>query len=75
MNEAYRAPTFENGEQGKYGFGVYLGKNSVWHWGEWPGVQSAYTWYFSDDTVAIYLKNIETDNWSWVGKFEQMVRR
>lgn len=75
LAEAYSAPTFEDGTKGEYGFGMYVGKKKVWHWGGWPGVQTAYTRYLDEDTVAIYLKNVESFNWKWVGQFERMVSK
>lgn len=75
LQEAYQAPTFKDGQQGAYGFGMYVGKDRVWHWGGWPGVQTAYTRYLDEGTVAIYLKNIESNNWSWVGQFEKLVSK
>jgi CubicO group peptidase (beta-lactamase class C family) len=73
LKQGYQAPVFQNGKKGEYGFGVYLGKNKVWHWGGWPGVQTSYTRYLTNDTVAIYLKNVESYNWKWVGKFERLI--
>ncbi|MFK8161294.1 MAG: serine hydrolase domain-containing protein [Lewinella sp.] len=75
LKQAYEAPVFSTNEKGEYGFGIYLGKNKVWHWGGWPGVQTAYTRYLADDTVAIYLKNVESYNWKWIGKFERLVSK
>jgi CubicO group peptidase (beta-lactamase class C family) len=75
LREAYSAPVLTNGKTGEYGFGIYVGKKKVWHWGGWPGIQTAYTRYLGDDTVAIYLKNVESYNWQWIGQFERLVSK
>ncbi|MEM9525678.1 MAG: serine hydrolase domain-containing protein [Bacteroidota bacterium] len=75
LAEAYTPPTFVDGTKGEYGFGIYIGKKKVWHWGGWPGVQTAYTRYLANDTVAIYFKNVESFNWKWVGQFERIVNK
>lgn len=73
LREAYTKPKFRNGKRGEYGFGIYVEKKKVWHWGGWPGVQTAFTRYLADDTVALYLKNVESNNWGWLGQFERLV--
>lgn len=75
LQEAYTPPVFEDGSRGEYGFGIYIGKDKVWHWGGWPGVQTSFTRYFDNDTVMIYLKNVETNNWKWVKQFEKLASK
>jgi len=75
LKEAYTAYKLNNGRKSEYGFGMYIKKNKAWHWGGWPGIQTSYTRYLDKDLVAIYLKNVESYNWEWVGKFEKIVQK
>jgi len=71
LKEAYTPATFQDGSRGEYGFGIYIGEKKVWHWGGWPGVQTSFTHYLDENTVAVYLKNVESHNWKWVKQFEK----
>lgn len=75
LREAYAQPIFQDGSRGEYGFGIYIGEKKVWHWGGWPGVQTSFTRYLDEDTVAVYLKNVESHNWKWVKHFEKNVNK
>lgn len=73
---AYTAPTLADGSRSDYGFGMYLDpkRKKAWHWGSWAGVQTSFVRYLDSETVAIYLKNVESYDWSWLKRFEKLTR-
>jgi len=75
LKEAYQISILENGKENSYGFGMYIGKNKLWHWGGWPGVQTAYTRYLENDVTVVYFKNVESNNWSWIKELERIVKK
>jgi len=75
LAEAYTAPVYTDGTKGEYGFGMYIGKQKVWHWGGWPGVQTSFTRHLDEGTTVIYLKNVETHNWAWLKQFEKLTSK
>ncbi|MEM6344859.1 MAG: serine hydrolase domain-containing protein [Bacteroidota bacterium] len=76
MAVAYTPAVLPDGSRSEYGFGIYLDpkRNKAWHWGGWAGVQTSFVRYLDSETVAIYLKNVENHDWSWLGRFEKLVR-
>lgn len=73
VNKAYSKPELNDGSKSKYGFGMYVGDEKLWHWGGWPGVQTSYTQYLSNDITIIYMKNLESNNWNWVSELEKII--
>ncbi|MFK7921223.1 MAG: serine hydrolase domain-containing protein [Bacteroidia bacterium] len=76
MQAGYMPAILPNGNTSDYGFGMYLDpkRKKAWHWGGWAGVQTSFVRYLDTETVAIYLKNVESYDWSWLGRFEKLVR-
>lgn len=72
LKEAYSPAILSNGKKSDYGFGMYVEKNKAWHWGGWPGIQTSYTRLLDKDLTIIYLKNVESNNWSWIPEFEKL---
>ncbi|MEL7530113.1 MAG: serine hydrolase domain-containing protein [Bacteroidota bacterium] len=76
MAVAYTPAVLPDGSLSEYGFGIYLDpkRKKAWHWGGWAGVQTSFVRYLDTETVAIYLKNVESNDWSWLGRFEKLIR-
>lgn len=76
MQRALSPTRLNDGTYSEYGYGMYIGKKGkkCWHWGSWPGVQSSYTFFPETGTVAIYLKNVESHDWSWINRWEKAVQ-
>jgi CubicO group peptidase (beta-lactamase class C family) len=76
LQAAFSPTPLNDGSLSWYGFGMYLSQKGEknWHWGSWPGLQTSYTFFPEDGTIAIYLKNVESQDWSWVRKWEKLAR-
>lgn len=75
LAEAYTPYKLNNGNISEYGFGIYLKNKNAWHWGGWPGIQTSYTRYLDKNLVVIYLKNVESQNWNWLKKFNKILNK
>jgi CubicO group peptidase (beta-lactamase class C family) len=75
MGEFYR-PAFEN-DGSRYGFAFYIASDnkSVWHYGNVPGYQTYYKRFLNSGVTIIYTKNIETTDWSWLPRMEQLANQ
>ncbi len=74
---AIRPPELPGGGKSEYGFGWYVerGGDKLWHWGQWPGVQASFSVYPGSGLTAVYVKNVETHDWSWLKDYEKALRR
>ncbi len=63
----FRDPEVEHENKGPYGFGLFLDRagNGCSHTGSVPGYQAYFRYIESNDTLIVYVRNIESWDWSW----------
>lgn len=84
-NQLLRKETFEEfltpgklntGTHSDYGFGVYLSedRNEYYHTGSVPGYQSFFKHLLKQNITVVYVRNVESWDWSWFEGFNNMLR-
>jgi CubicO group peptidase (beta-lactamase class C family) len=64
-----------SGTNTDYGFGVYISdeKNEFYHTGSVPGYQSFFKHLSGQNITVVYVRNVESWNWSWFEAFNRML--
>lgn len=70
----FRSNPLNDGSLSNYGYGWYVNEHLVDHTGSWPGYQTRIIRNLQNGKVGITLKNVESYNWSWIGKFDLHIK-
>ncbi len=77
IQQKFTEPTVLN-DKSKYnhGFAWFLSedRNEINHTGSVPGYQSFYKKYLKEKVTVIYVKNVATYNWAWLGKLDSIIK-
>lgn len=71
----FKQTTFNDGTKSYYGYGWYTDGVIVDHTGSWPGYQTRIIRNLKTGMVGISLKNIEVNNWNWIGEFDKLIKK
>jgi CubicO group peptidase (beta-lactamase class C family) len=65
-----------SGTNTDYGFGVFISddRNEFYHTGSVPGYQSFFKHLIKQNITVVYVRNVESWNWSWFEAFNRMLR-
>lgn len=65
------------GTETDYGFGLFIteDKNEFYHTGSVPGYQSFFKHLIKQDVTVVYVRNVESWNWSWYAEFNELISK
>lgn len=64
-----------DGNKSYYGYGWNTDGEMVNHTGSWPGYQTRIIRNLKTGMVGISLKNVEVNNWNWIGEFDKLIKK
>lgn len=64
-----------DGKKSYYGYGWYTNGKIVDHTGSWPGYQTRIIRNLNTGIVGISFKNVEVNNWNWIGEFDKLIKK
>ena len=71
----FNPTTLSDGSKSDYGYGWYTDGKLADHTGSWPGYQTRIIRNLKTGRVGISLKNLEVNNWNWIGAFDKLINQ
>lgn len=71
----FKQTKLSDGSSSYYGYGWYTDGEMVDHTGSWPGYQTRIIRNLKTGMVGISLKNVEVNNWNWIGEFDKLIKK
>jgi CubicO group peptidase (beta-lactamase class C family) len=70
----FKQTTLNDGTKSYYGYGWYTDGEILDHTGSWPGYQTRIIRNLKTGMIGISLKNVEINNWNWIGEFDKLIK-
>ncbi|MDA9774244.1 beta-lactamase family protein [Saprospiraceae bacterium] len=71
----FKQTTLSDGNKSYYGYGWYTDEKIADHTGSWPGYQTRIIRNLETGLVGISFKNVEVNNWNWIGEFDKPIKK
>jgi len=71
----FKQTILNDGSKSYYGYGWYTDEKIADHTGSWPGYQTRIIRNLKTGLVGISLKNVEINNWNWIGEFDKSIKK
>lgn len=71
----FKQTMLNDGSKSYYGYGWYTDEKVADHTGSWPGYQTRIIRNLKTGLVGISLKNVEINNWNWIGEFDKPIKK
>lgn len=73
--QLFKQTELNDGTKSYYGYGWYTDGEIIDHTGSWPGYQTRIIRNLKTGMVGISFKNIEVNNWNWIGEFDKPIKK
>ena len=71
----FKQTKLNDGNKSYYGYGWYTDGKIADHTGSWPGYQTRIIRNLKTGVVGISFRNVEVNNWSWIGEFDKLIKK